>query len=349
MNSSERIFGHSCGGLNASVMFIGEAPGRLGADNTLIPFHGDQSGHNFESFLLQVGINRYESFVTNAVLCNPKDEKGNNATPTLDEVRNCSPFLHRQLDLVKPKVVVTLGAIALRAAANVEPHGLTIAKHVRTLRTWYGAKLIPLYHPGQRAMMHRSFSNQLSDYQSVSEAIRNRSPKKTRLGRYSPKVAAIVELILAQKPRISYFGLHKLYYLIELEARKRIGMRLTNSYIVRQKDGPYCVDLHLAKLKLMIPKLNVEARSNKIALRVTEASDLFLELQPKQAMLNEAEKDVVVAVVARYGTLTDAELKRRSYLTREMRNILRSEKQARTNMFNVPLLLPTREELARDT
>jgi uracil-DNA glycosylase family 4 len=182
MNKSERIFGYSCGGLNASVMFIGEAPGRLGADNTLIPFHGDQAGHNFESFVLQVGLNRYESFVTNAVLCNPKDENGNNATPSVEEVRNCSEFLKRQLDLVQPKVVATLGAIALKATALVEPHLLSLSKHVRTPKSWYRRTLIPLYHPGQRALIHRSFSNQLADYQAVAETVRNRRPTSRKVG-----------------------------------------------------------------------------------------------------------------------------------------------------------------------
>jgi uracil-DNA glycosylase family 4 len=343
MNSSERVFGHSCGGLNASVMFVGEAPGRLGADNTLIPFHGDQAGHNFESFLLQVGINRYESFVTNAVLCNPRDDKGNNSTPTPEEVRNCSGFFRRQLDLVAPKVVATLGSTALRAAALIEPHGLAIARSVRSPRAWYGRTLIPLYHPGQRAMVHRSFSNQLSDYQLVSEALRIRRRSNKRAGKYSAKVAAIVELILSQKPRMSYFALHKLFYLIEVAARKELGARLTNSYIVRQKDGPYCVDLHVAKLKAMVPPLKVEVRHNKLTLQMARAADLFSVSSPNNE-LDESERKLVTSIVDRYGDLSDVELKRRSYLTREMRDILRAEKRGRTNMFNVPLLPLTPEE-----
>ncbi len=346
MNKSERVFGYSCGGLNASVMFIGEAPGRLGADDTLIPFHGDQAGHNFEGLLLQVGINRYESFVTNAVLCNPKDEKGNNATPTIDEVRNCSVFLRRQLDLVRPGVVATLGAVALKATEIIEAHGLSIADHVRKEKKWYGRTLIPLYHPGQRALVHRSFSNQLSDYQAVAEAVSGRRRRKMRSGgKYSPKVAAIVELILSQKPRMSYFALHKLFYLIEVAARKEIGKRLTNSYIVRQKDGPYCVDLHLAKLKTMMPTLYVDVRHSKVSLTAQPARDLFNTQSHDRSLLDKLEERIVISIVRRYGGCSDAELKRRSYLTSEMRDILRAEKRGLRNMFNVPLLLPTPEEL----
>jgi uracil-DNA glycosylase family 4 len=345
MGMSERIFGHSCGGLSGVVMFIGEAPGRLGADNTLIPFHGDQSGHNFESFLLQVGINRYESFVTNAVLCNPKDTRGNNSTPTFEEVRNCSGFLQRQIDLVKPKVIATLGNTALKATALIETHNIKLSKHVRIAREWYGRTLIPLYHPGQRAMVHRSFSNQLSDYQMVAEAVRRRNQSKSRPGKFSPKVAAIVALVLSQKSRMTYFALHKLFYLIEVTARKRLGSRLTSSYIVRQKDGPYCVDLHLSKLRGMIPGLQVEIRDSKPIVMLAE-KDMFHGEHSKTHRLSLTEEELVSSVLARYAHFSDAELKRRSYLTSEMRGILRLERRSRTNMFNVPVLLPTPEELS---
>ena len=90
MYGISKIIGYSCGKPNSPIMFIGEAPGRLGADDTHIPFHGDKSGHNFESLLKAVGINRGDIFVTNSVLCNPKDENGNNDTPKNEEILNCS-------------------------------------------------------------------------------------------------------------------------------------------------------------------------------------------------------------------------------------------------------------------
>ena len=52
MLNSERVFGPSCGTPEAKIMFIGEAPGRLGAESSSIPFHGDQAGHNFETLLV---------------------------------------------------------------------------------------------------------------------------------------------------------------------------------------------------------------------------------------------------------------------------------------------------------
>src|SRR5438067_2266844 len=75
MDESSRIFGLASGSPSARLMFIGEAPGRLGADDTAIPFHGDRAGDNFERLISQSGLSRYDCFITNAVLCNPKDEK----------------------------------------------------------------------------------------------------------------------------------------------------------------------------------------------------------------------------------------------------------------------------------
>jgi uracil-DNA glycosylase family 4 len=56
MNDSKRVLSFGCGSIDSPIMFIGEAPGRLGADDSQLPFHGDKSGHNFESLMEQVGI-----------------------------------------------------------------------------------------------------------------------------------------------------------------------------------------------------------------------------------------------------------------------------------------------------
>ena len=172
MANSIHVVGPSSGALNSAILIVGEAPGRLGADASSIPFHGDKAGDNFELLLEQVGLSRHDCFITNAVLCNPKDEKGNNATPTRTELQNCSGFLKRQIDLVDPAVIVTLGAQALAAIKFIEDHQVELADGVRKKWSWYGRVLVPLYHPGQRAMIHRSFHNQLSDYQFLAETYR---------------------------------------------------------------------------------------------------------------------------------------------------------------------------------
>src|ERR1700680_1713465 len=97
------------GSLDARVLFIGEAPGCKGADRTRVPFSGDQSGKNFERFLASIGLTRKEIFITSAALCNPRSASGANRRPATSEMRNCSDFLRRTIELIDPRVVVTLG------------------------------------------------------------------------------------------------------------------------------------------------------------------------------------------------------------------------------------------------
>src|SRR2546430_4216493 len=97
------------GPVNARVMFIGEAPGRKGADRTRVPFSGDQSGRNFDGFLESIGLARSKIFITSAALCNPRSASGANRRPSSREIRNCSDFLARTIHLIQPSIIVTLG------------------------------------------------------------------------------------------------------------------------------------------------------------------------------------------------------------------------------------------------
>jgi uracil-DNA glycosylase family 4 len=340
MASSARVIGPGCGPINASVMFIGEAPGRLGADDSQLPFHGDKSGHNFESLLEQVGLSRYDMFVTNAVLCNPKDAQGNNSTPTSDEIRNCGDHLREQLRIVDPKIVVTLGATALRGTEFISPHGLSLRDDVRTATRWGGRSLIPLYHPGQRAMIHRSFANQLSDYQFVVETLRRigKAPRASGAKTQRPgseKIVQVARRILRRKPKLTYFALHKLLFLAEARYFEETGERLTSAYIIRQKDGPYCVELHVSRLATLIQDLLVRRIGSDVFIEFAAQNDLF-GATPKE-MLKEDELRVIDAVVDKYASMSNAELKRVSYLASPMRRLLRRERLERQNLFNAPL------------
>jgi uracil-DNA glycosylase family 4 len=344
MSESARVLGPGCGPLDVDVVFVGEAPGRLGADGSHLPFHGDKSGHNFESLIGQVGISRYQVFVTNAVLCNPKDEAGNNATPTATEISNCAPFLKEQIEILHPTIVVTLGAVALKSCDLVSPHSLTLKTAVRTSNAWFGKSLIPAYHPGQRAMVHRSFANQLADYQFIAESARRigRSKNRSRgsaTGRSTSgsKLANVTRRILEQQPEgLSYFALHKLYFLAEVAYMEAAGERLTNAYVVRQKDGPYCVDLHLAKLPAMIPGLAVDWHGAVARIRLRPQRS-FDDTKVESGLL-ATEIQTIDQTVRRYGSLPDAELKRVAYLSAPMRALLRREKNRHVNMFNVAVL-----------
>ncbi|MBP7721188.1 MAG: uracil-DNA glycosylase [Alphaproteobacteria bacterium] len=337
MSNSARVLNASVGSLNAKIMFIGEAPGRLGADGSEIPFHGDKAGDNFEKFLDQVGISRYDIYVTNAALCNPKDAEGNNSTPTFKEVENCSNFLKQQIELVNPEIVVTLGSTALKALSLIQNHALNLKDSVRTASSWYGRQLIPLYHPGQRALIHRSFLNQLADYQFVAEQIKRLGKSNRKVSPYMKEdVISVADFLTCLKPHLSYFALHKLFYMVEYEFAKNTGSKLTGAFFIRQKDGPYCTDLHIRKLQNHLPDLRVSKQQNKVFL-IRNSQNIFEQnFLERFKNVNSYTRDLVIGVIEKYGEKTDSELKTRVYLTPPMRRILALEKMNH-NLFNMPI------------
>src|SRR6476659_10981956 len=74
------------GNLQPKVFFIGEAPGRVGADRTRRPFYGDKSGNNFQILLDSIGLDRSEIFITSAVMCSPRSATDANRKPTVREI-----------------------------------------------------------------------------------------------------------------------------------------------------------------------------------------------------------------------------------------------------------------------
>src|SRR6185436_2711519 len=102
MEGRRRLLSTANGPISPRVCFIAEAPGRLGGDRTAVPLSGDQSGRNFDRLLAEAGLERESIFITNAVLCNPRDHRGRNAPPAAAEIRNCSGFLAGTLTLLRP-------------------------------------------------------------------------------------------------------------------------------------------------------------------------------------------------------------------------------------------------------
>jgi len=161
------------GPVDARVMFIGEAPGRKGADRTRVPFSGDQSGKNFERFLASIGLPRSEIFITSAALCNPRKASGANRRPTAGELRNCSNFLSRTIGLIEPRVIVTLGGAALDALKLLHYHEFNLQNDAAKIRRWNGRLLVPLYHPSPQVLItSRREAAQLRDYKVVAQALR---------------------------------------------------------------------------------------------------------------------------------------------------------------------------------
>lgn len=172
MTARQAVLSPLNGPLTPQVMFIAEAPGRHGADRTRIPFHGDASGANFEKLLDSIGLERKDVFITNSVLCSPRKPSGANDKPTRAEINNCSDFLRRQIELINPPVLATLGAVALDAIKQIAPHTFRLKDHAAQILDWNGRILIPFYHPSPQVVAAvRPLSVQTQDFQTLLQAI----------------------------------------------------------------------------------------------------------------------------------------------------------------------------------
>jgi len=159
------------------VVFIAEAPGRLGAGRTGIPFSGDRSGENFETLIAHAGLRREDIFITNAVLCTPLEE-GRNRTPRASEIWNCSHFLGRVLDLISPRLVVTLGAIGLKAVNRLQGSRFTLPEGKARPHRAKDFTLLPLYHPSPRVThWRRPMEQQKRDFIQLRKVLREEQPR----------------------------------------------------------------------------------------------------------------------------------------------------------------------------
>ncbi|MBR6219332.1 MAG: uracil-DNA glycosylase [Clostridia bacterium] len=138
------VFGEGKAG--ARVMLIGEAPGEQESLQGR-PFVG-KAGRNLDAFLQAAGLERGELYVTNAVKFRPtklsRAQRAVNRPPTQEEVRIFLPWLLREIGLVDPKYVVTLGNVPLKALLGP---GRAIGEMHGRLIDWEGRALYPLYHP----------------------------------------------------------------------------------------------------------------------------------------------------------------------------------------------------------
>ncbi len=161
------------GSLEPKVFFIGEAPGRAGADRTRRPFFGDKSGDNFQILLDSIGLDREKIFITSAVMCSPRSPTDANRKPARSEIKNCSAYLRRVLELLRPTVIATLGAVALEALALITYHEFRLKTHAGKSLFWNDSRLIPLYHPSPQVIAaQRGLDLQLLHFQTLGKLIR---------------------------------------------------------------------------------------------------------------------------------------------------------------------------------
>ncbi len=165
------VLGDASGPLDARVIFVAEAVGRRGGAVTGVPLTRDETGRRFDAFLRLAGIDRGETFITNAVLCNPLDAGGRNRTPLAAEIARCRPFLARTLDIVRAPVVVALGRVALESLRAIAPHSARMLDDVGAALPWSGRTLVPMYHPSRQSTLHRPQAAQEDDWRRLGEAV----------------------------------------------------------------------------------------------------------------------------------------------------------------------------------
>ncbi len=130
------VFG--VGNPNADLMFVGEAPGR-DEDIQGEPFVG-RAGQLLTKIIEAIGLKREDVYIANVIKCRPPE----NRNPEPDEVETCEPFLFRQIDVIKPKVIVALGKFGAQTLLRtLDP----ISRLRGRVYDYRGAKLIPTFHP----------------------------------------------------------------------------------------------------------------------------------------------------------------------------------------------------------
>ncbi len=133
------VFGE--GSANARLMFIGEGPGR-DEDLQGRPFVG-KAGELLDKMIGGLGLQREEVYIANVVKCRPPD----NRTPTPQEAQRCLGYLRRQIELVRPCVIVTLGATPLRELLGVETGITKVRGQWQRLEMLGGIPVMPTFHP----------------------------------------------------------------------------------------------------------------------------------------------------------------------------------------------------------
>lgn len=136
------------GNHSAKIMFVGEAPG-VQEDRTGHPFCG-KAGEILDILLKSIGLKRSEVYITNVLKCRPPE----NRDPKKEEIESCSPFLERQIEIIKPKIICALGRYSMRflmqkynLTDGIQPisqiHGRVFEKN----SLFENIKIVAFYHP----------------------------------------------------------------------------------------------------------------------------------------------------------------------------------------------------------
>ena len=136
------VFG--VGNASADLMFVGEAPG-ADEDNAGEPFVG-KAGQLLTKIIETMGLARDQVYIANILKCRPDTpgKRFGNRPPTSEEMATCSPWLHRQIEFIQPKIIVALGKTAVEGLLEQQ---VAITRFRGSWQTYRGIPLMPTFHP----------------------------------------------------------------------------------------------------------------------------------------------------------------------------------------------------------
>ena len=160
------VFGY--GSINAGILFIGEAPG-YNEDIQGLPFVG-RAGILLNELLESINLKREDVFIANIIKCRPP----NNRNPLKSEISQCKDYLHKQIEIIKPKIIVPLGNFAssfvfkkydLKIDKISKIHG----KVFNTNKSFKNIKIIPLFHPAVAIYNSNKKSILINDFKIIKK------------------------------------------------------------------------------------------------------------------------------------------------------------------------------------
>ncbi len=160
------------GSHSAHIMFVGEAPGKNEAE-TARPFCG-RSGKFLDEMIESIHLNRSDVYITNIVKDRPQD----NRDPTPEEITLYAPFLDRQIDIIQPKVIATLGRFSMAYIMNkfglidkMQPVGQIHGQEFPAKASYGNIMVVPLYHPAVALYDGSNRQTLLADFQVLKKYV----------------------------------------------------------------------------------------------------------------------------------------------------------------------------------
>jgi DNA polymerase len=157
------------GSPHPEIMFVGEGPGEE-EDRQGLAFVG-AAGQLLTKMIEAMGLTREEVFIGNIVKCRPP----NNRQPTAEEMQTCIPYLERQIEILKPRIIVALGATAMKGLMRVET-GITRLRG--TWMSYRGIDLMPTFHPAYLLRYPPAKHDAWKDLQDVLARLGRRPPPR---------------------------------------------------------------------------------------------------------------------------------------------------------------------------